>query len=101
MALGHHDEPKQPLCRESGRESDGVVEGQAQRLVDVLSALAAVEQVLLDVVADGEESAASCIRRGVDTVGTSDTAGQSTYNNDPVSVVWVKERRCGDGPFTT
>ena len=67
----------------------------------LLAALAAVEQVLLDVVTDGEESAASGVRSGVDTIGTSDTAGQSTYNNIPVSVVWVKERGCGDGPFTT
>ena len=51
-----------------GRERDSVVEGQPERLVSLLSTLV-VEEVLDDVVPDGEEGAAGCIRRGVLAVG--------------------------------
>ena len=59
--------------RHRGREADRVVESQAKRLVRLLSALAAVEQVLLQVIDDGEERAARRIRRGMDTVRARDT----------------------------
>ena len=62
--------------RHRGREADRVVESQAERLVRLLSALAAVEQILLDVVANSEQSAASGVGRGVHTVRASDPTGE-------------------------
>ena len=57
-------------------DTNGIVEGQTKGLVDLLAALAAVEQVLLDVVANGEQSAASGVGRGVHTVRASDPTGE-------------------------
>ena len=62
------------------REGNGVVEGQPERLVSLLSTLV-VEEVLDDVVPDGEEGAAGCIRRGVLAVGARNAAGEGSYNN--------------------
>ena len=64
------------MGRERRRDTDGVVEGQTEGLVNVLSALAAVEQVLLDVVADGEEGAAGRVVHHVDAIGTGDAADE-------------------------
>lgn len=58
------------------RDADGVVEGQTEGLVDLLATLAAIEQVLLDVVADSEELAARRVGSGVHAVGAGDTAGE-------------------------
>ena len=52
------------------------MEGQAKGLMDVFAALAAVEQILLNVVADGEERATRRVGRGVDTVGTRNPASK-------------------------
>ncbi len=41
-----------------GRDADSVVEGEAEGLVDLLTAFATVEEVGLDVLEDGEEGAA-------------------------------------------
>ena len=49
-------------CR--GRERDRVVEGETEGLVSLLRALV-VEEVVHDVVPDGEEGAARRVRRGV------------------------------------
>lgn len=51
---------------------------QTERLVHVFAALAAVEEVLLDVVSDGEQVAASGVRGCVHTIGASNTPGDST-----------------------
>ena len=72
-----------------GRDADGVVEGETEGLVHLLTALAAVEEVLLDVVADGEERAAGGVRRNV-AVSAGHLAGDSTYQ--PCQVV---SRRTG------
>ena len=75
----HKCVPELDAGGDGGRDTDGVVEGQTKGLVDLLTALAAVEQVLLDVVANGEESAAGRVGRGVHAVGASDPAGEGAY----------------------
>ena len=57
-------------------DGDGVVERQAQGLVSLCVAQSAVEEVLLQVIADGEELAAGLVARSVDTVRAGDTARQ-------------------------
>ena len=42
----------------------------------VLATLAVVEEILLEVIADCEERAACCVRRGVDAVRARHAAGQ-------------------------
>ena len=59
--------------------ADGVVEGQTEGLVDILAAFAAVEQVLLDVIADGEQIAARGVGRRVHAVGACHSAGKGAY----------------------
>lgn len=56
---------------------DGVVERQAERLMSLFGALV-VEEIRDDIIADREERAARCIRRGV-AVGTSHTADQRSW----------------------
>ena len=51
---------------------------QTQRLVGVLAALCSVEQVLLDIIADGEQRAAGCVRRCVHAIGARNTLGDGT-----------------------
>ncbi len=89
--------PELAGCRNLGRDSDGVVEGateptdqtrgtdslstmdlQTERLVDVFTALAVVKEVLLDIITDGEQRAASCVGGCVHSVGTSDTPDDGT-----------------------
>ena len=74
--------PEHALRRDQRGDTDGVVEGEAEGLVDVLATLAAVEQVLLDVVADGEKGAAGCVVHHVDAVGTGDTADERACNKN-------------------
>lgn len=62
---------------DGGGDADGVVEGEAEGLVDLLTALAAVEQVRLDVVDDGEERAAGRVRGDL-AGGARHTAGEGT-----------------------
>lgn len=69
---------KLALAGQGGRETDGVVEGETEGLVHLLTALATVKQVCLDVVADGKQLAAGCVRRDV-PVGAGDTAGEGTW----------------------
>ena len=42
------------LRLEGRRESDGIVEGKAERVMGNIVALTAVEQILLKVIANGE-----------------------------------------------
>ena len=67
-----------PTVGNGGGNTNGVVEGQTERLVDLLAALATVEQVLLDVVADGEKSAAGCVGSSVYTIRAGNPAGDGT-----------------------
>ena len=64
-----------------GRERDGVVEGQPEGLVSLLSTLV-VEEVLDDVVPDWEEGAAGCVRCGVLAVGARNAPGERSYRSN-------------------
>ncbi len=68
--------PELALRLQGGRDREAVVECKPEGLVRLGSAQTAVEQVLLQVLADGEQLAARRVRRGVDTVGASDAARQ-------------------------
>ena len=52
---------------------------KAERLVYFLAALATIEEVLLDIITDGEQRAASRVGCSVHPAGASDAASQSTY----------------------
>ena len=67
--------PKLALRLKSGRERDGIVEGKTERIVSNVVALTTVEEVLLEVVTDGEEAAACLIHGAVDTVGAQSALG--------------------------
>ena len=64
-----------------GRERDGVVEGQPERLVSLLGTLV-VEEILDDVVPNGEEGAAGRVSRGVLAVGARNAPGERSYRRD-------------------
>ena len=70
--------PELAVGLHGGREADGVVEGEAERLVCLLAALAAVKKVLLEIVYDGEERAAGGVGRRVFAVRTCDAASYRT-----------------------
>lgn len=57
-----------------GRDGDTVVESQAEGLVRLGRAQATMEEVLLEILADGEELTARRVGRGVDAVGAGDAA---------------------------
>ena len=67
------------LCR--GRERNGVVEGQTKRLVSLLGTLV-VEEILDDVVPNGEEGAAGRVSRGVLAVGARNAPGKRSYRSN-------------------
>lgn len=68
------------LLEEGRGETNGVVEGESEGLVNLLTTLAAVEKVFLDVVENGEQDTACCIGGGA-TVSTSSLLdeGSCTY----------------------
>ena len=63
------------LRLEGRGESDGIVEGKAERVMGNIVALTAVEQVLLEIVTDGEQATAGLVDSAVDTVGAQSTLG--------------------------
>lgn len=65
-------------AREKQNTSDLKVDSQTERLVDVFTTLAVVEEVLLDIVTNGEQRAASCVGGCVHSVRTSDTPDDGT-----------------------
>ena len=69
-------EPVLTTSVDRGRERDGVVEGETERLMDVLATPAVVEEVLLEVICDREELAARRVRRGVLPVRARDATGE-------------------------
>ena len=69
--------PEFALRLQGRREPNGVVEGETKGLVRLFGALV-VEEVLDDVVPDGEEGAARRVRRGVDAVRACDTASEGS-----------------------
>ena len=66
------------LPKHRRREADGIVEGQAKGLVDLLSALATIEEAFLDVLKDGEQRAAGRVRHCVFAIGARDRACEGT-----------------------
>ena len=71
---GNASLPEDTSRSDGRRDTNRVVEGQTQRLVRLLTTLAAIEQLVLERVAQRKERAARRVRRSVDTVGTSDAA---------------------------
>lgn len=65
-------------ARDRQNTSDFEVNLQTERLVNVFTALAVVEEVLLDIITDGEQRAASCVGGCVHSVGASDTPDDGT-----------------------
>ena len=54
------------------------MEGETEGIVRNIVALTTVEEVLLEVVTDGKERAASCVRGTVDTIGAESALYGST-----------------------
>ena len=52
------------LLGEGRGETDGVVEGEMERLMDLFTTFTTVEKVLLDIVENGEEDTAGCVSGG-------------------------------------
>lgn len=65
------------LGSESGGETNGIVEGETKRLVHLLTTLATVEEVLLNIVEDGEQGTAGCVSCG-SAICTSCLANESS-----------------------
>ena len=65
------------LLGEGRGETDGVVEGETKGLVDLFTTFTTVEEVLLDVIEDGEQDTAGCVSSGpaVSTGGLLDESG--------------------------
>lgn len=77
------------LRLKSGRDRDGVVEGQAERLVCLGRAQTAMEEVLLQVLTDGEQLAACGIRCGVNAVGARYAARQRGWWRRGISKIYA------------
>lgn len=74
--------------------TDGIVEGEAEGLVRLFATLAAIEQVRLDVLEDGEEYAARLVGRDV-TVGAGNALGNgSCQTRASVCRIWEEEKKC-------
>lgn len=58
--------------------ANGIVESQTKGLVGLLAARAVIEEVLLDIIEDGEQRAARRISRGVLAIWASDAAGEGS-----------------------
>ena len=65
------------LAGQGGRKSDGIMESKAEGLMDLLAAHPTIKEILLEIVTDGEQGAASCVARGV-TIGASDATNDGT-----------------------
>ncbi len=58
-------------------ESDGVVEGEAEGLMSLITAFV-VEEVVVQIIANSEQRTASCVRSRVDAVRTGNTPCKSS-----------------------
>ena len=66
---------QRPLSFKRGRESNGVVERETEGFMGLVSALPAVEQVLLQVVADSKQAAARGVGCSVYAIGARSAFG--------------------------
>ena len=73
---------------------------QTKRLVSLCIALAAQEEVLLDVVEHGEPSAAGGIGGGVNAIGTGDSLGDGTWQGVTVNVPLFGRHHRSQSPHT-
>lgn len=55
------------------------MEGQTESLVSLISTLV-VEEVVLEIIAHSEQSAASCVRSCVDTIRAGNTPREGTWS---------------------
>ena len=53
--------PELAASGDGGRDSNGIMEGETEGLVDLLTALATVEQVGLEILNDGDEDTAGAV----------------------------------------
>ena len=56
--------PEDALRCGRARDTDGIVEGETKRLMDLFTTFTTVEKVLLDIVENGEEDTAGCVSGG-------------------------------------
>lgn len=70
--------PELALGLKSRGESDSVVEGQTECIVGDVVALAAVEEVLLQIVTNSKQGAAGCVDGTVHAIGAQCTLGHRT-----------------------
>ena len=59
---------------------------QTERFVDVFTTLAVVEEILLDIITDGEQRTASCVGDSVHSIGASDTFNNGRYEMVSISL---------------
>ena len=62
------------------------MEGQAERLVHLLTTLASIEELLLNEVANSEQRAASSIGSGVLAIRTSNAAREGSLGSGLIAV---------------
>ena len=62
---------------QSRRESDGIVEGETKRLMNLFTTFAAIEQIFLDVITNSKQTAAGSVVDSV-AVSASDTPDQGS-----------------------
>ena len=68
------------------------MEGQAERFVHLFTALAAVEQVRLNVIKNGEEHTARLVGRNI-TIGAGNALSDGGYDLDQGTILGEMERR--------
>ena len=106
--------PENALSGSRGRERDSIMEGprqvlsisspltksahlQAQGFVGVVAALSSMEQILLNVVPNSEQVAASCVGDRVHAIRTCNAPGDSSYSNMCGQKI-IHMQRQGDEP---
>ena len=94
----HENRSSSPEAGIRVRETDSVVESKTQCTVRLIAALLAVEQVGLDVLKNGEQSAAGRVGRSVLAVGAGNTASDGRCNHSSESGAdRLNARTVGDG----
>lgn len=71
----HEDIPEYATSLHRRREGNGIMKRETERLARLLTARV-VQELVDDLVPDGEEGAACSISRGVLAIGTNDALGE-------------------------